>query len=329
MAFPRSKSSQLAGGCRRRGVSERNEALLPAGADGGVEHVLGGVPEAEAVVEELPGGEVDGLEVVVDACELVRDAVLGEPVPEHRGEAVDGGVVGGADVAAVGLRVLEEKGHGVAEVVQVDQLHLLQDRVVGLVPGDEREGGDEAGRHAGAEEGADDERGDDADEVQAVLAGVLHGGLLCQGLGHEVHPSCHLDAAAEVDVAPVVLVVGWPLPLLDVDAAGGGGEDDALHGASLFAGPHDAQHPFHRRLDHLVLGVLGVEVHGRGDVEDAGAAGDGVVEAALVAQVGLPDGQPLLGSGKLQQRLVLLNVGRVAHGGPDGVPGLEELHDEP
>jgi len=125
---------------------------------------------------------------------------------------------------------------------------------------------------------------------------------------------------AEIDVAPVVLVVDGPLPLLDVDRPGGGGEDDAAHGAGLLAGSHDAHHPFHRRLDHLVLRrpatvqmqwrwvvqnltgrgheciglflvylrVFGLEVHGRGDVEDAGAAPDGVVEAAFVRQVGFP-----------------------------------------
>jgi hypothetical protein len=71
--------------------------------------------------------------------------------------------------------------------------------------------------------------------------------------GEATYPSGHLDAAAEVDVAPVVLVVDGPLPLLDVDRPGGGGEDDAPHGAGLLAGSHDAQHPFHRRLDHLVL----------------------------------------------------------------------------
>jgi hypothetical protein len=67
------------------------------------------------------------------------------------------------------------------------------------------------------------------------------------------YPSGHLDAAAEVDVAPVVVVVDGPLLLLDVDGPGGGREDDALHGAGVLAGAHDAQHPFHRRLDHLVL----------------------------------------------------------------------------
>jgi hypothetical protein len=56
------------------------------------------------------------------------------------------------------------------------------------------------------------------------------------------------------------------------------------------------------------LRVLGVEVHGRGNVEDAGAARDGLVEAAFLAQVGSPDGQPLLGSRKLQQWLRLLHV---------------------
>ena len=71
--------------------------------------------------------------------------------------------------------------------------------------------------------------------------------------GEATYPSGHLDAAAEVDVAPVVLVVDGLLPLLDVDRPGGGGEDDAPHGAGLLAGSHDAQHPFHRRFDHLVL----------------------------------------------------------------------------
>ena len=133
------------------------------------------------------------------------------------------------------------------------------------------------------------------------------------------YPSGHLDATAEIDVAPVVLVVDGPLPLLDVDRPGGGSEDDAAHGAGLPAGSHDAHHSFHRRLDHLVLQrqpkvvcanaamtltraeidrprmhtliylrVFGLEVHGRGDVEDAGAAPDGVVEAAFHRQVGFP-----------------------------------------
>jgi len=100
---------------------------------------------------------------------------------------VDGGVVRGTDVASGGGRVLEEEEMGVAEVVEVDELHLLQDRVVCLVPRDERQRGDEAGRHAGAEERADHERRDDADEVQAVLRRVRHGRLLRQGFGHEVH----------------------------------------------------------------------------------------------------------------------------------------------
>jgi len=251
---------------------------------------------------------VHRLEVAVDPPEPLRDAVLGVPLPEHGGEAMDGGVVGGADVAAGGGRVLEEEDLGIAEVVEVDELHLLQDGVVGLVPRDERQRGDEAGRHGRAEERADHQRRDDADEVQAVLRRVRHGRLLRQGLGHEVHPSGHLDAAAEVDVAPVVLVVDGPLPLLDVDGPGGGGEDDAAHGAGLLAGSHDVQHPFHRRLDHLVLRVFGLEVHGRGDVEDAGASLDRVVEAAFLGQVGLPDGQPLRCSGKVQQWLRLPNV---------------------
>jgi len=91
---------------------------------------------------------------------------------------VYGGVGRGADVAPGGGRVLEEEQVGVAEVVEVDELHLLQDRVVGLVPGDERHRRDKAGRHAGAEERADHERRDDGDEVHAVLRRVRHGRLL-------------------------------------------------------------------------------------------------------------------------------------------------------
>ena len=56
------------------------------------------------------------------------------------------------------------------------------------------------------------------------------------------------------------------------------------------------------------LWVFGLEVHGRGDVEDAGASLDRVVEAAFLGQVGLPDGQPLRCSGKVQQWLRLPNV---------------------
>lgn len=124
----------------------------------------------------------------------------------------------------------------------------------------------------------------------------------------DTYPSGHLDAAAEVDVAPVVVVVGGALPLLDVDGPGGGGEDDALDGAGVPAGPHDAQHPFHGGLDHLVLRVLGLEVHGRRDVEHARATPDRRVEAAFLAQVGLPQRQPLLLPRQLQQRLRLPNV---------------------
>ena len=40
---------------------------------------------------------------VVDPAEPLRDAVLGVPLLEHGGEAVDGGVVGGGDA---GGRVL-------------------------------------------------------------------------------------------------------------------------------------------------------------------------------------------------------------------------------
>ena len=40
----------------------------------------------------------------------------------------------------------------------------------------------------------------------------------------------------------------------------------------------------------VYLRVFGLEVHGRGDVEDAGASLDRVVEAAFLGQVGLPDG---------------------------------------
>jgi hypothetical protein len=67
------------------------------------------------------------------------------------------------------------------------------------------------------------------------------------------YPSGHLDATAEVDVGPAFLVVDGPLPLLQVDRPGGGSEDDAPHGAGLLACPHDAYHPFHRRLDYLIL----------------------------------------------------------------------------
>ena len=45
-----------------------------------------------------------------------------------------------------------------------------------------------------------------------------------------------------------------------------------------------------------------------GDVEDAGAAPDGVVEAAFHRQVGFPQEQALRCSGKVQQWLRLLDV---------------------
>jgi hypothetical protein len=166
---------------------ERDQALLPASPDGGVEHVLHRVPESEPVVEELLGREVHQREVVIDPGEPLRDVVLGVPVPEHCSEAVDGGVLRGADVAAGGVRVLKEVDLGIAEVVEVDVLHLLEDRVVRLVPRDQRQPCDEAWRHCRAEERADHQRGDDANEVQAVLRRVCHGLLLRQGLGHEVH----------------------------------------------------------------------------------------------------------------------------------------------
>jgi hypothetical protein len=71
--------------------------------------------------------------------------------------------------------------------------------------------------------------------------------------GYVTYPSGHLDATAEIDVGPAVLVVDGLPPLLDVDRPGGGSEDDAAHGAGLLAGSQDAYHPFHRRLDYLVL----------------------------------------------------------------------------
>jgi hypothetical protein len=182
-------------GCAHRGKAvpsggsgEGDEALLLASPDGGVEHVLQRlVPEGEPEVLELLGREAHRLEVVLDPGEPLRDVVLGVPIPEHGGEAVDGDVVRGADVAPGRGRVLEEEDLGVAEVVEVDELHLLEDRVVGRVPRDERQRGDEAGRHGRADERADHERRDDGDQVQAVLRRVRQGRLLRQGFRHEVH----------------------------------------------------------------------------------------------------------------------------------------------
>lgn len=117
------------------------------------------------------------------------------------------------------------------------------------------------------------------------------------------------------------------------------------------------------RATFIYLRVFGLEVGGCGDVEDAGAAPDGFVEAVFVCQVGFPYGQALRCSWKVQQWLrlpnvlwkdtvteqikILLRVLRfwmpcthlrrrrtrqltgIAHGRPDGVAGLEKLHDEP
>lgn len=71
--------------------------------------------------------------------------------------------------------------------------------------------------------------------------------------GKQGYPSGHLDAAAEVDVAPGALVVLGLLLLLHVDGTGGGSEDDAPDRPGFLAGPHDAQHSVDRGLDDLVL----------------------------------------------------------------------------
>lgn len=42
--------------------------------------------------------------------------------------------MGGADVPAIGFRVLEQENVSVAKVVKVDELHRVEDGVVRLVP---------------------------------------------------------------------------------------------------------------------------------------------------------------------------------------------------
>jgi len=56
------------------------------------------------------------------------------------------------------------------------------------------------------------------------------------------------------------------------------------------------------------LGVLGLEVHGSGHMEDAGAAIDGLVEASCFVEVGLPERQVRFRLGQVQQMLHLLHV---------------------
>jgi len=67
------------------------------------------------------------------------------------------------------------------------------------------------------------------------------------------------------------------------------GQDHALHRPGFHARPHDVQGSADSRPDQFFLGILGREVHRSGDEEGEVAAGERLVEAAFVVQVGAED----------------------------------------
>lgn len=58
---------------------------------------------------------------------LLRDVVLGISHFEHLCQIVYGSIMRGADVSSICIRVLVQEDVGVAEVIQMDELNLLQD----------------------------------------------------------------------------------------------------------------------------------------------------------------------------------------------------------
>lgn len=61
------------------------------------------------------------------------NVVLGVLVPKQFGNLIDGGITCRCKVATLSFRVLIQENMGIAEIIQVNELALLYDRIMSFI----------------------------------------------------------------------------------------------------------------------------------------------------------------------------------------------------
>lgn len=264
------------------------------------------VLELEPFADELRRRERDGRLLGVMLFDAIAsDVVLGVLGRQEAGDLGDRGVEAAADVPPRRRLLLGDEDLGAAHVLDVDHRHRPPGRLLDaledvhhlLVAGYQREAGRDAGIDPHRRRCSDGDDRAEGHQAETVLLRELGRLLLRKNLGDRVRLRRRqlLHGSEVLDVGPGRLVEDMAGAFQRPQAGDGGRrrrQDHALHRAGSRARPHHVQCALDAALDYLfleIVGLVALVVHRSGDEEGVVAAGDGLVEAAFILQVGAKD----------------------------------------